>query len=296
MVISSTKRSLIARVVVAAVLLIAAVLKSQAALTGQTPVTLWVIAQIQGEFLLAYWLLIGLLPRAAWAITFCCFAGFALVNLSKVMEGEAVCGCFGSVRVSPTFSLALDVAVLLLLLWGWPPTHAKSLSRLKVAVLAVVPLLAVVPSTAWLYAQRPSDPIAALVQPKVQTAILVDPQGWEGKRLPLLEWIDIGEDLSDGRWQILFYHHDCPDCQKALLDWISDSGGATSEERFAVIEVPPYGELAEVEAAISLGWAYGRLTDERPWFLRTPLRIQVQDGIVKELTSNISSSPAVARH
>jgi len=61
-------------------------------------------------------------------------------------------------------------------------------------------------------------PILALNEPAVVTSSyeVLEPETWVGKKLPILQHIDIGEKLSRGNWLILLYHHDCPDCAKAI--------------------------------------------------------------------------------
>ncbi|MHC4475226.1 MAG: hypothetical protein ACYTEL_06260 [Planctomycetota bacterium] len=45
---------------------------------------------------------------------------------------------------------------------------------------------------------------------------VLEPETWVGKKLPILEHIDIGESLKKGNWLILLYRHDCPDCTGAI--------------------------------------------------------------------------------
>jgi hypothetical protein len=89
-----------------------------------------------------------------------------------------------------------------------------------------------------------STPILALNKPAVVTSTceVLEPETWVGQKLPLLEHIDIGEKLSKGNWLILLYHHDCPDCIKAIAKYeqmarnLAGNGGFG---RQALIELPP---------------------------------------------------------
>ncbi|MHC4744591.1 MAG: hypothetical protein ACYS8Z_21980 [Planctomycetota bacterium] len=62
------------------------------------------------------------------------------------------------------------------------------------------------------------SPILALNEPAVVTGSsgVLEAETWVGKKLPILEHIDIGQKLSRGRRLILFYHHDYADCIKGL--------------------------------------------------------------------------------
>jgi len=45
---------------------------------------------------------------------------------------------------------------------------------------------------------------------------VLEPGEWVGKKLPILEQIDIGERLRAGNWLVLLYHYDCPGCAEAI--------------------------------------------------------------------------------
>jgi hypothetical protein len=54
-----------------------------------------------------------------WLIAVATFLTFAIYNVDSIRIGQASCGCFGSVPLSPWTALAMDVAVLVLLaVWG----------------------------------------------------------------------------------------------------------------------------------------------------------------------------------
>jgi hypothetical protein len=45
---------------------------------------------------------------------------------------------------------------------------------------------------------------------------VLEPANWIDKELPILDYIDIGGPLMKGTWLVLLYHHDCPDCARAV--------------------------------------------------------------------------------
>lgn len=73
------------------------------------------VAAVELEILLAFWLVSGLALGAAWWVTAAVFGVFGAVAAGKGIAGEPTCGCFGRVATSPWFSFWLDVSVLLAL-------------------------------------------------------------------------------------------------------------------------------------------------------------------------------------
>lgn len=114
----------------AMLLLTAALLKAWPMATGQAIDTqvasLGKLILIQGEILLALWLISGI--NAAWAFraAMVFFAGAALVNLRSIWLGEVSCGCFGIVEVPPRLTLSLNVVLLTLLALTRPLAELNS--------------------------------------------------------------------------------------------------------------------------------------------------------------------------
>ena len=99
--------------------------------------------------------------------------------------------------------------------------------------------------------------------------------------LPILEHIDIAEKLSKGNWLILLYHHDCPDCIKAIAEYervARDLGGNEDRLQIALIEVPPYGRAPIGQ---NTPCTLARLSDRKEWFVTTPSVILLADGTTK---------------
>jgi hypothetical protein len=67
------------------------------------------------ETFLGLWLLFGKRQQAAWLLAMVTFLSFAVVSAYQGFVGQASCGCFGQVSVSPFYALAVDLAVLVLL-------------------------------------------------------------------------------------------------------------------------------------------------------------------------------------
>jgi hypothetical protein len=127
-----------------------------------------------------------------------------------------------------------------------------------------------------------STPILALNEPAVVTSSyeVLEPETWVGKKLPILEHIDIGEKLSRGNWLILLYHHDCPDCIKAIAKYEQMARNLVGNEAFlqiALIELPPYGRTP---IGARTACTFARLADTKEWFVSTPAAALISEGKV----------------
>jgi hypothetical protein len=113
--------------------------------------------------------------------------------------------------------------------------------------------------------------------------VVLQPEWWPGKRLPLLRFIDIGEQLAEGDWLVVFYHRDCPKCEDTLAEY--ERQAVTTEANgqacnIAFIEVPSasarWGRPQTLRSLSSVG----RLSEDRTWLVRTPVTLRLRDGAV----------------
>jgi len=114
-------------------------------LSNRTFLVVWV----ELELLFGTWFVSGLLPRAAWVAAMHCFLLFAIVAALKAFSGEASCGCFGRVEVSPWYTLGLDAGALAALVLFRPDLRAPlpvSHRRLRAGLAAAFVLAAGVPA------------------------------------------------------------------------------------------------------------------------------------------------------
>ena len=63
------------------------------------------------------WLISGALSAAARKVAIGCFSVFACYTFYQAASGQASCGCFGQVQVNPWYTVALDVAIALALMF-----------------------------------------------------------------------------------------------------------------------------------------------------------------------------------
>ena len=288
----------VVRIVLGLVLLTAAALKGHQLATEPVAETSlftsrwFLIGVVEFELFFGLWLLAGLYPRSTWTTALLCFGGFACVSLYKALSGEATCGCFGKVPVNPWYTFTLDALAVAALL-RWQPAHG----RWRVAPDSRSLCLQVVRvGTVWLLVSIP----AAVAMGSYQAAtlgetgdifgdsgfVVLEPETWSGKRFPLRDHIDIGGQLTEGKWIVLLYHHDCPHCKDAVPEYVrlaQDIAVRPNSPRVALIEMPPYASPDDDLVSRDSPCVFGRLSDAKEWFVATPVCVAIEKGRVVTL-------------
>ena len=162
----------------------------------------------------------------------------------------------------------------------------------------------------WLLVGVPAVFAVATYQPAVlaengiiigdDSVVILEPERWIGKRFPLLPFIEdapgqvelgerpLQEQLSEGIWIVLLYHHDCPECREAITGYeqlAARSAADANALRVALIEVPPYDETDSLRRLSNVPYALGRLTDKREWFVQTPVEMTAESMRVRRIRS-----------
>jgi hypothetical protein len=277
-------------VALALLLLAAAGLKAYALVTVSVGgETLWssfwfLLGVMQFELGLGVWLLSGYWPRAARFAAIGAFSAFSLVALSRGLSGADSCGCFGRVAVNPWYTLGVDVVALVALL-GWRPRAWSALGGPRFTRIATVVLLflaCAVSVGVVLSAPRPTE-ISIAGEEGARNVLLLEPERWVGQSFPLQEHIDIGDELMRGRWVVLLYRADCPECREELFRYGQAAEAMacnTGAPRVAIVEVPPYGVVNGFP--ISKGpWRAGKLREDKRWFVKTPAVVFLSNGAVR---------------
>jgi hypothetical protein len=102
------------------------------------PTRALMVAALVFEFGIGVWLLTGVFPRAVRVIAATLFGFFGTVSLDRALNGEASCGCFGGVTVTPWLVSALDLCIATALAMLRRPEYPASYAlRVPLAVLAV---------------------------------------------------------------------------------------------------------------------------------------------------------------
>jgi len=266
----------------------------------------FLIGLVECELLLGMWLLSGTFSVRCRQVVLAVFAVFAIVALQKGLSGESSCGCFGRLEVNPWWTFGLDIFVLGAM-WKWTPSQGKlqdsqeppgetrpsrreGISRRTFAAAGAVLLVGIPISMKMLSAQHATLSHAGTIIGNGQLVIL-EPEEWIGKPLPIAGHIDIGDQLQEGAWILVLFHHDCPECQEALPRYeelayqFAQSGDGT---RIATIEVPPYGEGSSRANHARMSF-YGRLNEKREWFVQAPVEIRIRDGRITEVSRELPS-------
>jgi hypothetical protein len=284
----------IARIVLSALLLIAALLKAHQLATAPVPETgllssrWFLITVVECELALGLWFLTGWHPKLIRLVGMACFALFGSVALFKAFQGAESCGCFGRVTISPWWTAAIDLLAVIALAVFRPESKTLELHRhswhpTRRLIPACVALLMLGLPAGWAMATfNPTRVNDDGVLGDGQIVVL-EPQEWIGKPFPLVSHIDLGERLRTGSWRVVLYHHDCPKCQEVIAKWqAADQSGEIGPDSptIALVDMPPYGPPQSHPASSDSRLVYCGLSDKREWFVTAPVEIEVHDGTV----------------
>lgn len=275
----------------AVLLLVSAVLKTlspteAATLATAYQIPLWLTAVVvQIELMMAVVLLAEIRLRSTLLAVALLFSLFSIFSGYRVWLGAESCGCFGPVKVPPLITTALDLCLaaaaalasrLVINEQARPGCFkAAGVAYAVAGVLAVLVFCARVPTTAT----------ALSVQAEGELVIL-DPESWVGKAFPLSRHLVPEVDISSGDWVVLFFHHDCPDCQAAIPRY--DALASDYGRHVLLVEVPPCGPRPPAVRAAKVA----RLTDDNEWFVQAPIEMTIARGIVAGASLEL---PAIAQ-
>ncbi|MEM6484903.1 MAG: MauE/DoxX family redox-associated membrane protein [Pseudomonadota bacterium] len=271
-----------ARLLLGTLLVLAAILKwyspvESATLHVEYGVPAWLIAvTAQFELALGIALLCGVHARQVRLLTLTTFTVFAAFAVYRIALGAESCGCFGSVKVSPWWTLALDLVVLAAMACVRIPCSSRRSSPKRDSLaLAVYGLLALVFFAGSLNeegtAARANSPLE-----KVAGLYLLEPDDWVGGAFPLTDFLSPQPaGILEGNWTVILYHHDCSACRESMPKYAALA--ATGNTPVAVVEVPPYGDDSNL---LSTNLIHTKLSDDEDWFVQTPVEIQLSGGVV----------------
>lgn len=241
------------------------------------------------------WLLCGFYPIATRYAAVGCFTVFGFVSLTRAIAGDASCGCFGLLEVSPWITFAFDVTVVVTMLY-WKPvtetsTNYRSHPRRAARLFGLVALFFI---ASTLITHKGPTVVAPVINYFMsgEDLVVLEPEQWVGMYFPLLNHIDIGSQLSDGRWVVLLYHHDCSSCRDSIPKYVRMADLESDQQstlQVALIEVPPYASPAHRIVDYDASYVSGRLSDSVMWFVTTPSEIILEDGIVR--TCKVGQTP-----
>jgi hypothetical protein len=223
---------------------------------------------------------VGLLrPRWGWLPVAGLMLVFDAVLVLLMLQGAENCGCFGAtVTIPPWVMLVIDTALLAAILVTRPWRLAARGPRPVGWLVALTPLLVVVPWVIEREARGADEPLAAAL-PQYAT---LEPEDWVGDPLAvtqLARWLDLSALPAEGRW--VFYRATCAHCAEHLFEVIAEDDGTAP---IVVIRIIDPGERPE-EAVVDLlpegpNVAHVTLPEGVDWVMTTPAEIWVEDGVV----------------
>lgn len=227
---------------------------------------------IQFELALGVALLTGVWPQYIRPLALVSFLGFAGFSLYRWWGGHESCGCFGSLLIPPWITFGVDAVIFASLLRRWPGGGPRLPVRWAFALygLMAAPMLFASVNALSLSKSSEVDEVFA-----DGGTIILEPETWVGKPFPLGAHIEPATDFSQGDWTLLFFHHDCPDCQ-ATVPRYDQLAADDPQKQVFLIEVPPFGATAVHLSAAK----FGRLTSDKDWFIQAPVEVQIRNGLV----------------
>jgi hypothetical protein len=236
---------------------------------------------IQFELLLATWLLLGTLSRPRLLFAVLCFAAFSAVASYEAIRGLPNCGCFGAVKVSPGVAAVFDIlAVAGLLFTQHRSIITGPVSRWhRVLIITFGMILSGLFWTFFIFSER-SEP----KQRSVTHLVIFEPELWINKPFELINEIDNGEQLRQGRWLVVFYHYDCESCRQAIPFYaeLAKSEGYRSSKnpRVVFIAIPPVAPEGRDPVSGASNYSHLLLRSDHDWFATTPVVAAIDNGTV----------------
>jgi Methylamine utilisation protein MauE len=229
----------------------------------------------------------GIWPRLLRKASILLFVAFGAVSAYRGIRGDASCGCFGSVRVNPWLTAALDITLCLLLAYARPALREEVVERHRGSILALIGLafcLGILPIAHLIFRGT-----ATAVSPSGEIAddarfVILDPGQWRGKRFPLVRFLDSGTQFEHGRWRLVFVRRGCSKCRDVLWRLAPEMSGELSvnSARWAVIELPETNIATRGGPTEPIvGVPVARLDDRRSWIADVPFTLTLNDGLVE---------------
>lgn len=234
-------------------------------------------------------LIIRIWPAAMRLVAIMTFGVYACYGCREAILGLPSCGCFGTIEISPVYTAAFDLLMVLALAAAAPVCNNRGgglaidrdqLRRRAWSIAAVIGVALVLVDVGAAYERGRIQLLESARLDVPGSAVILETSKWRGKRLPLLDHVDIGSDISNGDWAVILYHSDCSRCRETIPGLQRQEG---ERARMAFVEMPPYAARDDDLVPESSRWVRGKLRDDHEWFAPTPVVLVLQDGVVRDL-------------
>ena len=238
------------------------------------PIKAAVVALVIFEILFAIGLISGRCVKVFRNCGITLFCLFAVYSGWIALMGSRSCGCLGVLTIHPAVMLVVDILMVVALLF-WDATGFRYRLQSRVLLIIATSATGVV---IWTALPRQTIDLAAIKLGENSTKLIVlKPEDWVGKLNPLGNYLDIEKsEFETGKWNLVLYHEDCPSCQRAIGEIISNGG----EVGTVFVEFPPFGKNDNRDTG---NFKWRKVRDDFDWFVVTPVAIGLADGRVIEV-------------
>ena len=127
---------------------------------------------------------------------------------------------------------------------------------------------------------------------RVGDFVLVEPERMLDGPFALGEHIDIGDRLATGRWLVVRYRPDCPNCQSVLeeLNAIHSEWNETPQIAWICVGTLPSPEESRGVAQANPRRVLGALSANFDWLVTVPLFVALEDNQVLAAGSMLDAS------
>lgn len=248
------------------------------------------LAEVLFELILASALLSGFARSLTIRFTGLVFLVFLTVTIDRALHGRHSCGCFGPVKVNPWITSLLDASIIVAILIYMKMHYISKPIRQGVVLFALLLTAVLIGTGLTVNYFRPAHLLPDGRLLGGHGPIVCNPPSWYGKKLPLMRFIKGAGPLHSGRWLIVMYYHQCPDCHAEIRVIERHLRQRIEKKRslpnVALVQIPPFGPLPK-----SVPTQYMhimRMKSARHWlppFL--PVLIGIHNGVVTRVGTRI---------
>lgn len=251
------------------------------------------LALIQLELLFAF-IILGSLNRWGSRLALIFFGLGFLFNLSQILMGKTNCGCFGALQTSPWLTASLDLC-LFALFWVFGfNKDAEFTSQVKKPVFRQASICFVLVSCIFSFSffLKRSHELNQVYDIRKRVN--------ENANFDLAGLSSLRGELERGTWVVILYRNGCPHCKHIPEDaenLANQNRVKSIDEGVAILEVPKWTETKVEPPLHTSGLVHwGMLSNEIRWLVKTPLVIEVEDGIVKQVSNRFSKNERVSEN